>query len=51
MASDTKLCYPAGFKPGQLYELIYRARDPLVLGLGFAAARDLGAFLKSAGEG
>ena len=47
VASDTKLCYPAGFKPGKLYELIYRARDPLVLGLGFAAARDLGAFLKS----
>jgi hypothetical protein len=28
--------------------MTYRARDPLVLGLGFAAARDLGAFLKSA---
>ncbi|NVN88729.1 MAG: hypothetical protein HXX15_21845 [Rhodopseudomonas sp.] len=46
-ASDTQLCYQAGFKPGQIYELIYRARDPLVLGLGFAAARDLGAFLKT----
>ncbi|MBV8839165.1 MAG: hypothetical protein JO000_21735 [Alphaproteobacteria bacterium] len=47
-ANDTQICYPAGFKAGQLYELTYRARDPLVLGLGFAAARDLGAFLKSA---
>jgi hypothetical protein len=46
--NDTQICYPAGFKPGHLYELTYRARDPLVLGLGFAAARDLGAFLKSA---
>jgi hypothetical protein len=27
---------------------LYRARDPLVMGLGFAAARDLGAFLKGA---
>jgi hypothetical protein len=45
--SDTRICYPAGFKPGRLYELVYQARDPLVLGLGFAAARDLGAFLKS----
>jgi hypothetical protein len=45
--SDTQLCYPAGFTPGHLYELIYRAKDPMVLGLGFAAARDLGAFLKS----
>src|SRR5262245_53374505 len=37
--SDTQICYPAGFKSGQFYELIYRAKDPLVLGLGFAAAR------------
>jgi hypothetical protein len=47
-ANDTQICYPAGFKVGHLYELTYRAKDPLVLGLGFAAARDLGAFLKSA---
>ncbi len=39
------LCYPAGFEPGRLYELTYRARDPLVQGIGFAATRDLGAFL------
>jgi hypothetical protein len=45
--SDTQICYPAGFKPGFFYELTYQAKDPLVLGLGFAAARDLGAFLKS----
>jgi hypothetical protein len=45
--SETQLCYQAGFKPGQIYELIYRAKDPQVLGLGFAAARDLGAFLKT----
>ena len=44
---DRKICYPAGFMPGHLYELIYRARDPLVLGLGLAVARDLGAFLKN----
>src|SRR5215467_3319440 len=46
--NDTQICYPAGFKAGHLYELTYRARDPLVLGLGFAAARDVGAFLKLA---
>ncbi len=39
------LCLPAGFQPGNLYELIYRARDPLVLAIGFAATRDLGVFL------
>src|SRR5215475_8679021 len=48
VVSDTQICYPAGFEAGRLYELIYRAKDPLVLGLGFAATRDLGAFLKSA---
>lgn len=45
---ERHLCYPAGFQPGRLYELIYRAKDPLVLGLGFAATRDLGAFLRGA---
>jgi hypothetical protein len=47
-ADDKHLCYKAGFKPGHLYELIYRAKDPSVLGLGFAATRDLGAFLPAA---
>ncbi len=45
---DKHLCYPAGFQPGRLYELIYRAKDPMVLGLGFAAARDVGEFLREA---
>src|SRR5208282_1183015 len=40
--------YPAGFQPGRLYELIYRAKDPTVAGLGFAAMRDIGAFLRNA---
>ncbi len=44
--NDTQICYPAGFQPGKLYELIYRAKDPPVMGLGFAAARDLGTYLK-----
>ena len=43
---ETHLCYPAGFQPGRLYELIYRAKDPMVLGVGFAASRDLGSFLR-----
>jgi Alpha/beta hydrolase domain len=45
--SDKQICYPAGFQPGRLYELIYRAKDPLVLGLGYAVARDLAVFLKT----
>ena len=40
------LCLPAGFQPGRLYELIYKAKDPWVLGIGFAAARDLGVFIR-----
>lgn len=48
--SETQICMPTGFQPGKLYELIYLARDPLVLGLGFAVARDLGAFLKTAAK-
>jgi hypothetical protein len=44
---EKHLCYRGGFKPGHLYELIYRAKDPTVGGLGFAAARDLGAFLRN----
>jgi Alpha/beta hydrolase domain len=44
---EQHVCYPDGFKPGHLYELIYRAKDPTVGGLGFAAARDLGAFLRN----
>ena len=45
--NDKQICYPAGFQLGRLYELIYRAKDPLVLGLGYAAARDIGSFLKN----
>jgi hypothetical protein len=32
---------PAGFQPGKIYELVYRARDPAVVGLGLAAIRDV----------
>ena len=36
------------FKSGMLYELVYPAKNPKVAGLGFAAARDLAAFLRYA---
>ena len=36
-----------GFKPGWIYELIYEARDPRILGLGFVAVRDYLAFLRN----
>src|SRR5690606_41008698 len=37
----TRLCIRGGFDPARLYELVYTARDPLVLGIGLAATRDL----------
>lgn len=40
---------PAGFDAGALYEVTYTARDPAVLGLGFAATRDVTAFLRHEG--
>ncbi|HEU0156916.1 MAG TPA: alpha/beta hydrolase domain-containing protein [Stellaceae bacterium] len=36
----------ATFDPNLLYEMVYRAKNPLVLGVGFAAFRDLGSFLR-----
>ncbi|MBV8453215.1 MAG: hypothetical protein JOZ29_13230, partial [Deltaproteobacteria bacterium] len=37
---------PGGFDAGAIYEFIYPARDPIVMGLGFAAVRDLVAFMR-----
>jgi hypothetical protein len=44
---EKHVCLTGGFQPGRLYELIYRAKDPMVQGLGFAATRDLGRFLRA----
>jgi hypothetical protein len=46
-----KVCVKGGFDPAYLYELRYTAKDPLVLGLGFAATRDINAFFRRASEG
>lgn len=42
----TRLCIRGGFASDKLYELVYTARDPLVLGIGLAATRDLVSFLR-----
>lgn len=42
----SRLCVRGGFDSTRLYELVYTARDPLVLGIGLAATRDLVAFLR-----
>jgi catechol 2,3-dioxygenase-like lactoylglutathione lyase family enzyme len=40
------LCVKGGFNPALLYELRYTAKDPLVLGIGFAATRDINSFFR-----
>jgi hypothetical protein len=39
---------PPSFDAGAIYELIYTAKDPKVMGMGFAVTRDLIAFLRHA---
>ena len=46
LPSDRFIHYPAGFQPGWIYELLYTARDPKVMGLGHVAVRDFVSFLK-----
>jgi hypothetical protein len=41
-----KLCVKGGFDASSEYLLVFTAKDPLVLGIGFAATRDLNSFLK-----
>jgi hypothetical protein len=41
-----RLCVKDAFDPAYLYELTYIAKDPPVLGIGFAATRDINAFFK-----
>jgi hypothetical protein len=42
----TKLCLKNGTDPNLLYQLIYEAKDPLVLGVGLAAVRDVVSFFR-----
>jgi hypothetical protein len=35
-----------GFEPGRIYELVYVAEDPRIIGVGFAAVRDLVSYFK-----
>ncbi len=44
--SDVDVCYPAGFSTNYTYDLVYVARDPVVMGIGFASTRDLVSFLR-----
>jgi hypothetical protein len=37
---------PAGFDNNAIYEFVYEAKDPTVMGIGFAATRDIISFLR-----
>lgn len=42
----TKLCVKGGFNPALAYTLAFTAKNPKILGIGFAATRDLVSFLR-----
>ena len=44
--TTTDICLFDGFKIERLYELVYSAKDPLVMGLGYAVTRDVASFLR-----
>ena len=47
-ADPTQICLKNGFEAARLYQVVFTAADPYVLGIGFAAWRDVGAFFKTA---
>ncbi|MBR1089338.1 hypothetical protein JQ621_17880 [Bradyrhizobium manausense] len=44
--TTVEITRPDGFDAGALYEITYTARDPVPLGMGFAAVRDVVSFLR-----
>jgi Alpha/beta hydrolase domain len=47
-ADGSKVCLKGGFDPSYLYELVYVAKDPKVMGVGLAALRDAVGFFRKA---
>ena len=45
-----QICLKGGFNPAKLYQVVYTAKDPYVLGIGFAAWRDIASFFKYADQ-
>lgn len=48
--STRQISVKGGFDPNYIYELNYTAKNPLVLGLGFAATRDIVSFFRHASQ-
>jgi hypothetical protein len=42
----TRIYLKGGFESGKIYEVVYRAQSPTVVGLGLAAVRDLASYFK-----
>ncbi|TMQ52163.1 MAG: hypothetical protein E6K74_12645, partial [Candidatus Eisenbacteria bacterium] len=47
-ADASHVCLDGGFEAGKIYELVYRAEHPPLVGLGLLAVRDAAAWLRSA---
>ena len=45
-----RICLKDEFDRNKLYQVVYTAKDPYVLGVGFAAWRDVGSFFKYASK-
>lgn len=46
--SPSQICLKNGFDASKLYQVVYRSEEAYVLGIGFAAWRDVGHFFKTA---
>jgi len=46
----TQICLKSGFDPSLLYQVVLTATDPYVLGIGFAAFRDVATFFRNAAQ-
>lgn len=44
----TQICLKYGFDPALLYQVVFVAENPPILGIGFAAFRDMAAFFRNA---
>jgi alpha/beta hydrolase family protein len=44
----TQICLRNGFDPKLLYQVVFTAQDPYVLGIGYAAFRDVASFFRNA---
>lgn len=46
MPDPSRVCLKNGFDTSRLYQLVYTAKDPLLLGVGLAALRDVVSFFR-----